>query len=313
MENGNYERILNKISESAGIDKTEVERKIEAKKAKLAGLISKEGAAQIIAAELGINFDNEKLKINEILPGMRKVNVVGKIVSLFPIRSYTNKQGVESKVANFILADETSNIKCVLWDTNHIDLIEKGQIKEESVIEINNGNSRAEEIHLGSFSELKPSSETIENEIRERVINEKNIFDLKKGDTAKIRAFIVQSFAPKFFHVCPECKKKANSGADGSEYECAEHGKISPEKRALLNVVLDDGTETIRAVLFNEAIDKFGINIEETFESIKNNILGKEKIFVGNIRNNDYFNQPEMIVNDIKEIDLDLLINQLEK
>ena len=119
----NYNKILEKISLASGIDRDEIERRVEAKRAKLSGLISKEGASQVIAAELGISFDNEKLKLDELLPGMRKVNVVGKIVTLFPVREF-NKNGREGKVTNMIIADETSNIKVVLWDTNHIELIE---------------------------------------------------------------------------------------------------------------------------------------------------------------------------------------------
>jgi len=74
MVDENYDKILDRIAKSSGVEKEELERRVEAKRAKLAGLISKEGAAQVIAAELGISFDNEKLKINELLPGMRKVN-----------------------------------------------------------------------------------------------------------------------------------------------------------------------------------------------------------------------------------------------
>ncbi|MCK4647856.1 DUF2240 family protein, partial [Candidatus Pacearchaeota archaeon] len=125
----NYERILEKISKSSGLEKEEIERRIEAKRAKLSGLISKEGAAQVIAAELGISFDNEKLKIEELLPGMRKVNVIGKVINLSPVRTFTTKKGDAGKVANVFLADDTSNIKVVLWDTNHISLIEKEEIK----------------------------------------------------------------------------------------------------------------------------------------------------------------------------------------
>ena len=50
MTEGNYERILEKIAKSAGVDREEIERKVEAKRAKLSGLISREGAAQIVAA-----------------------------------------------------------------------------------------------------------------------------------------------------------------------------------------------------------------------------------------------------------------------
>ena len=52
-----YEKLIDKISKTSGLELTEIERRIEAKRAKLSGLISKEGAAQVIAAELGVSFD----------------------------------------------------------------------------------------------------------------------------------------------------------------------------------------------------------------------------------------------------------------
>ncbi|HDL02325.1 MAG TPA: DUF2240 family protein, partial [Candidatus Pacearchaeota archaeon] len=117
----NYEMLIERIVKSAGIERDEVERKVEAKKAKLSGLISKEGAAQIIAAELGINFEDQDLKIAELMAGMRKVNVVGKIMNIFPVREF-EKNDRKGKVANLILADDTGSTRLVLWDTNHIVL-----------------------------------------------------------------------------------------------------------------------------------------------------------------------------------------------
>ena len=314
MVEGNYDKIVEKISKSSGLEKEEIERRIEAKRAKLAGLISKEGAAQVIAAELGISFDNEKLKIDELLSGMRKVNVVGKIINLSPVRNFTTKKGDEGKVVNLVLADDTSNIKVVLWDTNHIALIEKGEIKDGSVIEISNGSMRSNEIHLGSFSEFKSSNEKLENLITEKIVKEKNIVDFKLADSVSARAFIVQAFDPKFFHVCPECRKKAIQEADG--FSCAEHGKINPDKRALINLVLDDGTETIRSVLFQDAIGGLGMGDLEDSDNLivqRQNLLGKEMIFLGDIRLNKFFNNPEFVVESVKEANPDELIAVLEK
>jgi len=314
MVDENYDKIVGKISKSSGLEKEEIERRIEAKRAKLAGLISKEGAAQVIAAELGISFDNEKLKINELLPGMRKVNVVGKIINLSPVRSFTTKKGDEGKVVNLVLADDTSNIKVVLWDTNHIALIEKGEIKDKSVVEIGNGGMRSNEIHLGSFSEFKLSNEKLDNLVTEKIVKEKNIVDFKLADSVSVRAFIVQAFDPKFFHVCPECRKKAIQEADG--FSCAEHGKINPDKRALINLVLDDGTESIRSVLFQDAIGGLGMGDLEDSDNLlkqKQNLLGKEMIFLGDIRMNSFFNNPEFIVESVKETNPDELIAVLEK
>lgn len=308
----NYERILDKISKLSGLDKKELERRVEAKRAKLSGFISKEGAAQIIAAELGISFDNEKLKLEEVLPGMRKVNVVGKVIRLFPIRTFKTKKGDEAKVANFILADDTSNVKVVLWDTHHISLIEDGSIKEQSVVEISSGSMRDNEIHLGSFSEFKISDELFDKVITDRIMKEKNIADFRVGDATKSRAFIVQTFDPRFFYVCSECGKKAVSGAEG--FICQEHGKVVAEKRALMNLVIDDGTETIRAVVFNEGIAGFGMDLEnaETLLVQRAGLLGKEMFFSGNIRLNKFFNRPEFIVDEVKEVVLDEVIKELE-
>jgi len=314
MSDPNYEKVLDKIARTSGLEREEIKRRIEAKRAKLSDLISYEGAAQIVAVELGINFEEEKLKIDELLPGMRKVNVVGKIINLFPVRAFKNKQGEDSKVLNFVLADSGSNIKVVLWDTNHIALIEEGTIKEDSMIEINNASMRDNELHLGSFSELKKSKEVFEKVITERVVKEKKISDFALSDNVKTRAFIVQSFEPRFFHICPECRKKA--ATDGENFVCLDHGKVVPEKRALINIVLDDGTNTIRAVLFHDALPSLGLTELEDIEKLisqREDLLGKEMIFSGDIRMNKFFNQPEFIVNEVSGVDLDELITTLEK
>src|SRR3972149_7519796 len=290
MTDGNYERILDKIARISGLGRGELEQRIAAKRSKLSGLISPEGAAQVVAAELGISFENEKLKINELLPGMRKVNTLGKVINIFPVRAFKTKKGEESKVVNFWIADETANIKVVLWDTNHIGLIERGTIAEGTTVEISNGSMRDNELHLGSFSEIKLSAETIAEVKTEKVFRERHISDFKKGENTSTRAFILQFFEPRFFNICPECKKKVIQEGEG--FSCASHGKVMPEKRAVANMVIDDGTASIRTVLFHDAISKMGfsqIDNQEKFAAEKEAFLGKEMIFTGNVRSNNFF------------------------
>ena len=314
MDDENYDRILNKISRSSGLDKEEIDRRIEAKRGKLSGLISKDGAAQIIASELGISFDNERLKINELLPSMRKVNFLGKVINVSPVRTFTTKKGDPGKVVNLTLADETSNIKVVLWDINHIEMVEKNKINEGVTLEIINGSMRGNEVHLGSFSDLKISKDNLKDVKTEKIIKEKSISDLKVSDSAEVRAFIVQVFDPRFFYVCPECKKKVVQEGDG--FVCAEHGKVIPEKRALINLVLDDGTESIRSVLFGDVLSKLGFDDLDNLDKVsiqKQELLGKEMIFFGDARTNKFFNNKELIVNDVQEINIDEIIADLEK
>ncbi len=314
MMEGNYERILEKIAKSTDLGKEEIEKRIAEKKEKLSGFISEEGAAQIVASELGISFENERLKINEFLPGMRRVNVVGQVFNLSPVRTFTTKKGEESKVVNFWIGDDSANIRVVLWDINHIALIETGKIKEGVVVEISNATMREGELHLGNFSDIKPSSEILEKVVTEKVFREKILMDFKKGENTSTRAFIVQAFEPKFFYVCPECRKKVNK--EGEVFICATHQKVVPEKRALITLVIDDGTNSIRAVLFHEALKSLGLTEIEDSEKLslqKEAILGKEMIFSGNVRQNDFFNNLEFVVDSVKDVDIDEVINSLEK
>jgi len=309
----NYDLLIDRISKASNIEKDEIERRIEAKKAKLSGLISKEGAAQIIAAELGISFENQDLKISEIMPGMRKVNVIGKIINLFPVREY-EKNGKSGKVSNFILADETGNCRVVLWDMNHISLIENSEIKEGDSVEIKNASIRNNEIHLSGFSEFKKSNKTFDNVLTKKVTKEETIDEIQNGQSVKLRGLVVQVFSVRYYNICPDCGKKVVD--ENGFYNCNEHGKVEPKKRGILNLVLDDGNESIRVVIFGENINSLGNEQEledpEKFNTFKDDLLGTEIYIEGNVRRNSLFNNLELIATNVSRVDVEELIQKLE-
>jgi len=309
----NYDLLIERIATSAKLEKEEVERRVEAKKAKLSGLISKEGAAQIIAAELGISFEDQDLKISEIMPGMRKVNVIAKIINLFPIREY-EKNGRSGKVANFIIADETGNTRAVLWDTNHIALLESGEIKQDDVVEIKNASTRDSEVHLSGFSEIKKVEKTIDDVKTEKMVSEATLADVHQGQTVKIRGIVVQIFQPRFYSVCPECRKKVVK--EGEKYNCAEHGAIIPKERAILNFVLDDGSETMRVVMFSDQINlvvpEEDLKDADKALAFRDDFIGTEIYLTGNVKRNQLFNNLEIVANDVEKADVEKLITEME-
>lgn len=291
----NYDALLDRISKSAQVDRSEVERRIEAKRAKLSGLISKEGAAQIIAAELGISFDNELMKLNELVEGMKRAHVIGKITQVFPVRSYA-KNGREGQIGSFLLGDETSNLRVVLWDAHHIELLSSGNLSEGSVVEILNAGMRNGELHLGAFSDLKLSSEKIGEVHTARVLLEGSLLQAKPGAYLRIRGTIVQLFDPKVF------EDKKNPG----------------QQRALVNIVIDDGAETIRALLNERTLEQLGIPSvdvlsSESFMPHKDSLLGEEFFFVGSCKTNTYFNRTEMNIERIERVDPQVLVQMLER
>ncbi|MCX8193948.1 MAG: hypothetical protein N3G19_01120, partial [Candidatus Pacearchaeota archaeon] len=128
----------------------------------------------------------------------------------------------------------------------------------------------------------------------------------------------VQLFQPAFFSVCPECNMKVSYEADKAL--CVRHGAIIPNKKALLNLIIDDGTENIRALAFSENINKL-LKLEENefdnlqnpsfFLSKKSELLGTEWLFTGRARKNILFDRNEFVIDYVKELDPDELIKEL--
>ncbi len=78
--------IIEKIKKETSLPESQINQKIEQKLSQLAGLISKEGAAHIVANELGVKLLEAfqgKLQIKNILAGMRSVETVGKVTRKF--------------------------------------------------------------------------------------------------------------------------------------------------------------------------------------------------------------------------------------
>lgn len=311
--------LIDRIARASGLEKSEVEAKVEAKKAKLSGLISREGAAQIIAAELGISFEDEDLKISELVGGLRKVNVVGKIMNIFPVREF-EKNDRKGKVANFILADDTGSTRVVLWDTKHIDMIENEEVKVGDVVEIKNGSTRESEVHLSSFGELKKSL-IVMDEVKATQGGgvsgvESTLEDARQGMSVKSRGVVVQVFQPRFYSVCPTCNKKVVVDSEGVA-KCAEHGKVEKKDRAILNFVVDDGTESMRVVMFSDQIKSLlpeeDLQDEEKSARFRDDFLGTEIYLSGRVNRNQLFNNLEIVASSVERVDVEKLIAELDK
>jgi len=319
MIKASFEQLVDRIAKESGQSVEEIRRRIDAKRAKLNNLISMEGAAQVVAAELGINFEKKDVKINELLSGMRGISITGKIIKIFPVRAFKTKNA-DSRMVSFVLADKTGNVRTILWDTNHVALIEEGKIHEGSVVEIKNAFVRGtdmKEIHLGSGGEIKKSETPMDNVVTEEKMARKEISKLRPNDRATVRATVVQMFEPRFFFVCPECNSKLTQ--ENGKFICSKHGPVAPQERALINLVLDDGSGNIRAVCFSENIGKL-LNCEiqqlkdpSFFIFKKEGVLGSELFLSGGIRQNKLYNNLELFVQDLSIANVDDVIADLKK
>ena len=307
-----YEDIIEKIKEETGLSEAELSEKIEEKLTQLSGLVSKEGAAHILANELGVKILEEsqgKVMANKLLPGMRSVEFLGKVQKVFDLVSF-DKGSRKGKVRSFVAGDETGTIRIVSWN-DQVDKIQT--LKEGDVVHIQNAyikeNKGQKELHLNDKSqiELNPPGETIKEV---KVVREsrprKKIEQLLENDSnVEILGTIVQTFEPRFFEVCPNCSKRARLIAGGTDYICEVHGRVSPKYSYVLNAVLDDGTGTIRTVFFKNQAENLTGKSESEFiemkdnaektEQLKNQLLGEIVKIVGRAAKNTMFDRIEFV------------------
>ncbi|MBI2109916.1 hypothetical protein HYT58_01955 [Candidatus Woesearchaeota archaeon] len=315
-----YEDIIKKIIDEKGLKKEEVEVKVKEKLNKFSDLISRDGAAHIVANELGVklfeNIGERNLKINKIIPGMRSVNVAGKVTNVFGVREYKTEKH-QGKVGNFLMGDETGIIKVVFWDTSHIKLLEEGEIKQDAIIRIKSGYVKEglngyKEIHLGNRGsvDLNPKDVKIEQVgYQVKDAGKKNIELLQANDFAMLCGTVVQVFEPRYFEICSECEKRVK--LVGDKFNCDTHGTVNEKKIPVMNFVFDDGTDSIRVVAFRDAADKLlnGYS-KENFEQTKNEIVGKQLRINGVVKKNDMFDRLEFNAKNIEEITPDELIKE---
>ena len=307
-----YEQIIERIKNEAKISENEIDDKINDKMKQLSGLISKEGAAHIVANELGIKlFDafTGKLQIKNILVGLRNVETVGKVLQTYELREFkTNER--EGKVASLVIGDETGTIRVVMWgdQADNIKNISKDMTLKiiGGYVKDNNGNI---ELHLNDRSQLilNPEGEEVKS-VKQYTAERKTIDKLTENDSVvEILGTIVQIFDPRFFEICPQCNKRANN-VDGV-FSCPEHNNIEPDYSYVLNLVVDDGTENIRTVFFRENMGKLvNLNKEkilaykdnpEKFEEVKTELLGNIVKINGRVKKNLFFDRLELVANDV--------------
>ncbi len=293
-----------KIVHSGKCSITELEERIRVKINELSGLISEEGAAHIIANELGVDLVNQqrdKLKIKEIYAGMRGITAVGKVVRKFDVRQFAKGERT-GQVCSLVLGDETGTIRVVFWNdqVNFVEKVQDGDVLllKDVYVKENNGDR---EIHVGERTELRlnPEGENIDV-VRQNSYQRKKIMELLDGqDNVEIMGTVVQVFDPRFFSVCPEC----NSRVVEPDAVCSTHGKVLPASSYVVNCILDDGSSTIRGVFWkNQTHHLLGKSEMEmlhykdapaSFEEVKTDLLGEQFLVRGRVKRNEMFDRLE--------------------
>lgn len=305
------EELKAKILEKSGMSEVDLQAKIKQKMDILSGLISQEGACHIIANELGLKLieqTNGKLKIKNVLNGMRNVEIVGKVSAISPVKEFA-VNGRQGKVASFTLADESGAIRIVLWNdqTKQLDAIAEGTVLQVAGAYVRENQNR-KEIHCNDRSTITLNPPGVQmGEVATLVPKQrarKQIKELQENDSdVEILGTIVQVYDPKFYPVCPQCFRKPKQ--EGDAWKCDTHSVVIPTHSCVMNLFLDDGSENIRTVFFRNQMEKL-VNkpaaellkykdAPESFAEVKTELLGQMVKVVGKVNKNQMFDRLEFV------------------
>lgn len=322
--------LIDKISEESGKDRDEIAQRIEDKMKELSGLVSEEGAAHLIAREEGVELaeaTEKELKVENIVPGMRRVDIKAKVVDITDINTFTTKEGEEGKVRNLVLGDDTGTIRMSLWN-EQLEVAEKVDVGDS--LDITAAYSREDnrgtpELRIGDSTQMEMLDEDL-GDVKtaqrssggdyERV----NIGEvMNENMNYEVQGTVLELYTDNpFYTACPECNKKVEE--KNGAYQCQEHGEVEVQHNMILSAIVDDGYGNIRTVFFRDQAKRLLDAEDETFDGDADlvrekarDVKGRNVVVKGRSRYNDFFNRIELIGNDVSFInETDLLTQQLE-
>ncbi|KXB07539.1 hypothetical protein AKJ54_00095, partial [candidate division MSBL1 archaeon SCGC-AAA382K21] len=258
---------------------------------------------------------------SELEEGLDSLEVTGRVIESSEAKDFTRDDGSKGKVASMTIGDDTGTAKLTLWgkNTDVLNELDAGDIIQVENAYSVSGNYGEPEIHVGGQAKLKinpesgddlPSVEEINKSLPEK--SQVKIKEVEEGSQIQIRGTIVRVFERRpLFSVCPECGRAL--GSENSESLCEKCGEVvEPDYRVVVNTVVDDGSDNIRGVAFGKLGEKLlGKTADEISEALSKedelselykeiDLEGREVTLIGNVRRDDYFDQLELSIRDLR-------------
>ena len=235
------------LQKKPDISAEDVRELIDEKKRKIgAGYLTDQGALFLVAADLGISFENNQstqTSIKDLYIGANDVNLSARIINIYPVRKY-NRRDTNEEVQNRTLTiyDKDSSIKVRLWD-QHVSFPEDYDVKPGDLIKISHGYTKSgldnkAIINLGSKGIIEKSSSSTNDdnlEIPSLDAISKTVDEIKEP----VDNIIV-------------------TGVLSSNPRVSRYVNFRNEQGKSLHIPLsnEDGTKTVRSIIWNINEDK---------------------------------------------------------
>jgi len=241
-----FEEIVERIlSSRKELTRDKLLEMIEEKKESAEGYFTDEVAARIVALDLGVEVPwwepfRPEVLIRDLVSGLTDVTVVGRVITTYPVQTFTRPDGTEGRVTRLLIADKTGTLEVVLWD-DQASLAESGKVKEGEIIKVSHGYVRQGldgklELHVGTRGvvQISPSG-VVESEYPS-----------------------VTQFIQKIEEITGEHRKASVVGVVQSVQSVSEFKRSDGTSGKVRRLLLRDETGQITVVFWNANVDQLG-------------------------------------------------------
>ena len=257
------------------LTRDEVLKRIYEKKRSTEDYFLDEVAARIVAAELGVEIQNEEealpseIAIKNVVSGLNDVTIVARVIAIYPVQTFSRSDLTEGKVARSLLADGTGTLKLVLWD-DKIELIETGKMQQGQIVRVLHGYVRESfdgqlEMHLGKKGDVEISPLGVDESSFPRIAD----------------------FIDKIEQVTPEKKKSNVQGLVTGVSPVSEFTRKDGTQGKVRRARLRDETGEATIVFWNERVDEVdtideGAQLRIINARVKTGLDRRVELHVGN-------------------------------
>jgi replication factor A1 len=231
------------LQKKSDISAEDVRELIDEKKRKIgAGYLTDQGALFLVAADLGVSFDNNQAaqsSVKDLYIGANDVNLTARILTIYPIRRYSRKEtNEEIQNRTLTIYDKDSSIKIRLWD-QHVSFPEDNDLKPGDLIKISHGYTK-------SGFDNKP----LINLGSKGIIEKSNIAD---NDNNDLGIPSLDSIAKTIDDIKEPIDNIMITGIIASNPRISRYVNFrnEPGKSLHISISNEDETKTLRAIIWN--------------------------------------------------------------
>ncbi len=152
------------LAEHPELSEQQLLESLEQERARSGGLLGDETLLRLLAAKHGVEVSQQKAVFSNILSsgrlfaGLNDVSVEGRLIAVFPARSFNGAEK-SGKFANLLIVDDDSILRVVLWN-ERADIVEGGELQTGQTVRLLHGYTRDDrygkvELHLGNKSKIE--------------------------------------------------------------------------------------------------------------------------------------------------------------